>query len=158
MGESSIFLKQRSQINPRSSDGRKIHRYSGLIKCAECGAHFIAKIRTWGSRKYVEYTSTTAMAKNIAHRTEFTSLSLMSWCSEKFKISRKILLLRARSTMKKILALKQQSETLIMGKVTDKFRGEFYNSMIEKWENKIAELQKKISDCREYDKVCKQWQ
>ncbi len=58
----------------------------------------------------------------------------------------------------KILALKQQNETLIMGKVTDKFRGEFYNSMIEKRENKIAELQKKISDCREYDKVCKQWQ
>lgn len=43
----------------------------------------------------------------------------------------------------KILALKQQNETLIMGKVTDKFRGEFYNSMIEKRENKIAELQKK---------------
>lgn len=101
--KAQFLLKQRSQINPSSSDGRKIHRYSGLIKCAECGAHFIAKIRTWGSRKYVEYTSTTTMTKNIAHRTEFTSLSLMSWCSEKFKISRKRLLLRARSAMKKSL-------------------------------------------------------
>lgn len=45
-----------------------------------------------------------------------------------------------------------------MGKVTDKSRAEFYNSMIEKRENEIAELQRKISDCREYDKVCKQRQ
>ena len=58
----------------------------------------------------------------------------------------------------KILALKQQIEDLIMGKVTDKSRAEFYNKMIEKRENEIAELERKIHDCREYDKVCKQRQ
>lgn len=58
----------------------------------------------------------------------------------------------------KILALKQQIEDLIMGKVTDKSHTEFYDSMIEKRETEIAELQRKISDCREYDKVCKQRQ
>lgn len=50
------------------------------------------------------------------------------------------------------------SEDLIIVNVTDKTRIEFYNSMIEKRENEIAELQRKISDCREYDKVCKQQQ
>lgn len=45
-----------------------------------------------------------------------------------------------------------------MGKVTDKSRAEFYESMIEKRENEITELQKKIADCREYGKVCKQRQ
>ncbi len=45
-----------------------------------------------------------------------------------------------------------------MGKVTDKSRAEFYDNMIEKRENEIAELQRKISGCREYDRVCKQRQ
>lgn len=47
---------------------------------------------------------------------------------------------------------------MTIGKVTDKIRAEFYNSMIERRENEIAELQRKISDCREYDKVYKQRQ
>jgi len=58
----------------------------------------------------------------------------------------------------KITALKQQIEDLIMERILDKSRAEFYNSMIEKRENEITELQRKISDCREYDKVCKQRQ
>lgn len=45
-----------------------------------------------------------------------------------------------------------------MGKVTDRSRTEFYDSMIEKREKEISELQRKISDCHEYDKVCKQRQ
>ena len=46
----------------------------------------------------------------------------------------------------KILALKQQIEDLIMGKVTDKSRAEFYNNMIEKRESELAELERKIHD------------
>ena len=45
-----------------------------------------------------------------------------------------------------------------MGKVTDKSRADYYNSMIEKREAEITELQNKISECREYDRVCKQKQ
>lgn len=45
-----------------------------------------------------------------------------------------------------------------MGKITDKNRAEFYNSMIEKREAEIAELNNKICECRECDKVCKQKQ
>ena len=58
----------------------------------------------------------------------------------------------------KILALKQQIEDFIMERITDKSRSEFYNSMIEKREKEINVLQNKISECHEYDKVCKQRQ
>lgn len=57
-----FMLNQRSEINPRASGGRKLHRYSGLIKCAECGSHFIAKSRSWNGKEYVEYT------RNSDHR------------------------------------------------------------------------------------------
>lgn len=56
----------------------------------------------------------------------------------------------------KIAALKNQIEDLIMGKVTDKSRSEYYDSMIKKRENEIAELGQKISDSQKYDEVSRQ--
>ena len=43
----------------------------------------------------------------------------------------------------KIIGLKQQIEDLIMERITDKSRSEFYNSMIEKREKEIEVLQNK---------------
>lgn len=56
----------------------------------------------------------------------------------------------------KIVALKNQIEDLIMGKVTDKSRSEYYDLMIEKRENEIAELEQKIADSQKYDEVSRQ--
>ena len=179
--QTQCLLKQRSEIRPRSSGGRKLHRYSGLIKCAECGSHFVAKTRTWRGKEYVEYTcnSNHRYGKEYCtpHRIHESQLDYLVFGevqnlkeqiiaeSEKYdEIAKQWLKqkpaydLQIRQYAEKILALKQQIEDLIMGKVTDKSRAEFYNSMIEKRENEIAELQQKITDCREYDKVCKQRQ
>ena len=179
--QAQFLLKQRSEIKPRASNGRKIHRYSGLIKCAECGSCFIAKNRTWRGREYVEYTCNSNhrygkeyctphrihesqldelvfgeiqnLKERIVAESEKYDEIVKQWLKQKPSYD-----LQIRQYEEKIIALKQQIEDLIMGKVTDKSRAEFYDSMIEKRENEITELQKKISDCREYDKVCRQRQ
>ena len=46
---------QRAATRPRASGGRNIHRYTGIIKCAECGASLIARTRRWRGTEYVEY-------------------------------------------------------------------------------------------------------
>lgn len=61
-----------------------------------------------------------------------------------------------RRYTEKIVALKNQIEDLIMGKVTDKSRSEYYDRMIEKRENEIAELEQKIADSQKYDEVSRQ--
>ena len=179
--QAQFLLRQRSEIKPRSSGGNKLHRYLGLIKCAECGSHFVAKTRIWRGKEYVEYTcnSNHHYGKQYCtpHRIHELQLDELVF-GEVQNLKEKIIAesekydeivkqwlkrkpaydLQIRQNEEKILALKQQIEDLIMGKVTDRSRAEFYNSMIEKRENEIAELQKKISDCREYDKVCKQRQ
>lgn len=179
--QAQFLLKQRGKTKPRASGGNKIHRYSELIKCAECGSHFIAKTRSWRGKKYVEYTcnSNHRYGKQYCtpHRIHESQLDELVFGevqnlkekivaeSEKYDgIVKKWLKqkpaydLQIKQYEEKILALKQQIEDLIMGKVTDKSRAEFYDSMIEKRKNEIAELQKKITDCREHDKVCKQHQ
>lgn len=179
--QAQFMLKQRSEINPRASDGRKLYRYSGLIKCAECGSHFIAKSRSWNGKEYVEYTcnSNHRYGKKYCtpHRIRESQLDELVFDevqnlkekvveeSEKYEDIIKRLTkqkpvtdLQIKQYDEKITVLKQQIEDLIIERISDKSRTEFYNSMIEKREKKIAELQRKISDCRDYDKICKQRQ
>ena len=152
-----------------------------MIKCAECGSHFVAKTRTWHGKEYVEYTCNSNhrygkeyctphrihesqldelvfgevqnLKETIVAESEKYNEIVKQWLKQKPAYD-----LQIKQCEEKILTLKQQIEDLIMGKVTDKTRTEFYNSMIEKRENEVAELQRKISDCREYDKICKQRQ
>ena len=51
--QAQVLLESRLKNNARSKFGNVIHRYCGMIKCAECGASLIAKKRTvaghsWG--------------------------------------------------------------------------------------------------------------
>ena len=179
--KAQFLLGQRAEIKPRSSGGRKLHRYSGLIKCAECGSHFIAKTRTRRGKEYVEYTcnSNHRYGKSYCtpHRIRESQLNKLVFQevqnlrervveeSEKYEGIVKQWLkqkpayeLQIKQFNEKIAALKKQIEDLIMGKVTDKSRAEFYNNMIEKREAEITELNNKISECREYDKTCKRKQ
>lgn len=179
--QAQFLLKQRAEIKPRSSGGRKLHRYAGLIKCAECGSHLIAKTRKWNGRKYVEYTCNSnhryGKAYCTPHRIRESQLDelihqefdllreqvyvnsekyadiLKSWLKKKPAYD-----LQIKHHNEKILALRQQIEDLIMERISDKSRSDIYNSMIEKREREIEELQKRISDCRNYDQVCRQKQ
>ena len=179
--QAQFLLGQRAEIKPRSSGGRKLHRYSGLIKCAECGSHFIAKTRTWRGKEYVEYTcninhrygkeyctphriresqlnelvfqEVQNLRERVVAESEKYEEIVKQWIKQKPAYE-----LQIKQFNEKIAALKQQIEDLIMGKITDKNRVEFYNSMIEKREAEIAELNNKICECLEYDKACKRKQ
>ena len=37
-------------------NGNKLHRYTGIIKCADCGSSMIARKRKWRGNEYTEYT------------------------------------------------------------------------------------------------------
>lgn len=54
--QAQCMLEERAKIAPRSKNGKKLHRYAGLIKCADCGRGFVARTRKWRGCEYVEYT------------------------------------------------------------------------------------------------------
>ena len=45
---------------------------------------------------------------------------------------------------------------MIIERINDREHTQIFNNMITKREDEIAKLDKKISDLREYDKICKQ--
>lgn len=177
--QAQFLLEQRPKSNVRAGRGRIIHRYSGLIRCGDCGAILIAKRRTWQGKEYVEYTCNShhrygkqyctphrihqsqldeivnkqliyIRDKVVAESEQYEQI-IKEWVKKKPLYEQNI-----RRYTEKIAALKNQIEDLIMGKVTDRSRAEYYDNMIEKRENEIAELEQKISDSQQYNEISRQ--
>ena len=47
--QAQFLLSEKVSRNVRASSGKPCHRYTGLIKCAECGSSFTCKTRCWKS-------------------------------------------------------------------------------------------------------------
>lgn len=165
-----FLLKERSETKPRASGGNKIHRYSGMIKCAECGANLIARNRRQAGKEYVEYTCNSChrygkkyctphtvresqldelvadeiksfKEQVIAESKKYDSL-VKQWAKKKPLHEREI-----KQCNDKISALRQQVEDLIMDRVHDREHLQVYNEMIAKREE-IAEFEKRISELK----------
>lgn len=56
----------------------------------------------------------------------------------------------------RILVIKNRIEKIIMERISDREHAEVYNNNISKREEQIADLEKKISDCKIYDKISRE--
>ncbi len=55
--QAQMLLKNKAERNVRASSGKPHHRYTGLIKCGDCGSTFTCKIRKWRDKPdRFEYT------------------------------------------------------------------------------------------------------
>ena len=54
------------------------------------------------------------------------------------------------------MVIKNQIEEIIMERISDREHAEVYNNMISKREEQISDLEKKIADCKIYDKISKE--
>ena len=177
--QARFLLEQRSKINPRSQNGRKLHRYAGLIKCADCGSGFTARTRKWRGNEYVDYTCNSchrygkeyctphtirenqldelvenevkSLRDSILAESDKYDKIVKDWLRKKPLYEQQI-----QQNNDKILSLGQQIEDLIIERIGDREHASIYNNMITKREEEIAALEKKTAELREYDKVCKQ--
>jgi len=177
--QAQFLLGERAHISPRSKNGNKLHRYAGMIKCAECGSGFTARKRKLKDTEYVDYTCNShhrygkeyctphTIKENIldeivenevkslrdkilAESDRYDSI-IKDWLKKKPMYEQQI-----NANTDKIQTLKQQIEDLIMERIGDREHAEIYNEMIRKREEEIAALEKNTADLKEYDKVCRQ--
>ena len=176
--QAQILLESRLKNNARSKFGNVIHRYCGMIKCAECGASLIAKKRTVAGHSWVEYTCNSnhrygneyctahtireGQIDEIIHtelvllRQEILDSSkkydeiVKEWNKKKPKYDKMI-----KEFTEKIAILKTQIEGILMERINDREHAPMYNSMVEKREAEIAELTQKIEDCKRFDELSK---
>lgn len=169
-------IDSRKQSPVRAKNGAIIHRYSGLIKCAECGAILIAKWRGKEGSRYVEYTcnSNHRYGKQYCtpHRIhedqidELVSYELLclldklkaqsqkydrivkEWQKNKPKYEQRI-----QQYNDRIKLLREQVQDILMERINDKAHTEMYNEMISKREAEIKDLQKKVEEAKRFDEI-----
>lgn len=182
--DKATFEKVQAVINSRkknavrTKNGGVIHRYSGLIKCAECGAILVAKQRGSGDSKYIEYTCNSNhrygklyctphrihesqldkivseelfyLLDNIKAESQKYDKIVKDWHKNRPKYERRIGQYQSR-----IKLLNGQIQDILMERISDKSHTDMYNEMIAKREAEVRELEAKIEENLRYDEFSK---
>ena len=172
-------IESRMANTCRTKIGGTLHRYSGMIKCADCGAILIAKWRGKGDDRYVEYTCNShhRYGKQYCtpHRIHESQLDkcvtdelyrlrdrikedskryeriVREWQKNKPRFEQRI-----QQYTQRIDLLQEQIQQILMERITDKAHADMYSEMIKKREGEIKELKNRISECRRLDEVSSQ--
>lgn len=175
------LLNQRKSVNARAGTGRAILRYSGLLRCKDCGRTFVGKRIKLKDSERVEYICDTyfrygkehcsshvvreelldALITGELHRAkeqyqqnwDKLQTTLESWMPKQLQTTEKI-----KKLTLKIDGLEEEMEAILMERIRDKANAERYDRMIQKREEEIAAIKKQIAELENLDLVLKQRQ
>ena len=172
------LIESKKETNVRASSGNPYHRYTGLLKCGDCGCTFVAKIRKWGDKPdRVEYvcngyhrykgycTSHRVQEKDLDALVYKELLRLKSkaqdnwlaiedevkkWLSNKGNTNKKIRDYRAM-----IENLELEQENILIERIRDMQNRATYDRILEKRKVEIENLKTKIQDILNMEQTVK---
>ncbi len=173
-----FLLKERVDKNVRAGTKSTIHRYSGLLKCGNCGSCFVAKKRTLKGITRVEYVCNAyhryGKGYCTLHRIREETLDeylynellylksqaqnnwkaiqsdVENWAKQNNNLENKIQKLTEKSDL-----LEQDIESILMERIRDKPNEERYNRMIQKKETELSETNKQIEQFKNLETTIK---
>ena len=174
--EAQYLLEQRKAQNVRAAPDQRIHRYSGLLLCGDCGRSFVGKRIKLKSGDRVEYICGTYHRYGREHcgdhviREEFLDevirrellntkgqyqslwdkleTAMESWLPKTDSTAAQI-----RKQKDLIDALEDEVETILMERIQDKANAERFDRMIAKREEQIAQAKKRIAELENIGQV-----
>ena len=174
--EVQYLLEQRKAQNVRAAPDQRIHRYSGLLLCGDCGRSFVGKRIKLKSGDRVEYICGTYHRYGREHcgdhaiREEFLDEVIRQellntkgqyqslW--DKLETAMESRLPKTDSTAAQIRkqkdlieALEDEVETILMERIRDKANAERFDRMIAKREEQIAQAKKRIAELENIEQV-----
>ena len=175
------LLAQRKDVNVRAGEDRPILRYSGLLRCDDCGRTFVGKRVKLKERERVEYICDTYLRYGKEHcsshviREELLDYLIIEelkstkrlyeqnwndlqkmldhWMSQKVQTAEQL-----RKLNTKIGTLEEEMEAILMERIRDKANAERYDRMIQKREEEIAAIKRQISELENLDAALKKRQ
>ena len=174
--EVQFLIQQRKEQNVRAAPDQRIHRYSGLILCGDCGRSFLGKRIKLKAGDRVEYICSTYHRYGKEHcsahtiREEFLDevlkqellntknqyesmwdqleTAIESWLPKTDSTVAQI-----KKQKERIDALEEEVETILMERIRDKTNAERYDRMIAKREERIAQAKKRIAELENIGQV-----
>lgn len=171
--QAQFLLQKRVTDRVRAAPGQKIHRYTGIIECADCHSVCTARTRKLpqGGRR-VEYICNTyhrygkeyctthlireevlddlvykelLRVKKMAHANwEAIDALAKDWAAQKFNAERQINRLQER-----ISVLKNEVEQILMERIRDKAHADIYDVMLQKRDEAIQSAEQQINEYRD---------
>lgn len=164
----------------RPAKAGEVQMFAGLLYCSDCGhcltysqkqrkdgsyhgAYSCWMYKTHGKEYCASHTvrenqldaliedEVRGLRETILAESERYNKIVKDWVKKKPLYERQI-----QQLNDKILSLRQQIEDLIIERIGDREHAQVYNNMITKREEEISAIEKRITDLREYDKICKQ--
>lgn len=167
--QAQALLAERKEKNVRAGTNRGILRYSGLLRCKDCGRTFIGKRIKLKSGERVVYVCDTyhryGKEHCSSHMVDEETLDRligaeilrtkkmyeenwlrMEWLVEKWTPKASTASAKISKLQEHILLLEEEVEVILMERIRDKANAERYDRMIAKREEQIAETKKQIEE------------
>ena len=174
--EAQYLLEQRKMQNLRAAPDQRIHRYSGLLLCGDCGRSFVGKRIRLKSGDRVEYICSTYHRYGREHcgdhaiREEFLDEVIrrellntkgqyqsmwdkLETAVERWMPKTDSTAAQIRKQRELIEALEDEVETILMERIRDKANAERFDRMIAKREEQIAQAKKRIAELENIGQV-----
>ena len=174
--EVQFLIQQRKEQNVRAAPDQRIHRYSGLLLCGDCGRSFIGKRIKLKSGDRVEYICSTYHRYGKEHcsahaiREEFLDEVITQellntkeqyqalWGQLETAIEGWIpkadsTVAQIRKQKERIELLEEEVETILMERIRDKANAERFDRMIAKREEQILQAKKRIAELENIGQV-----
>lgn len=168
------MLKDNVERKVRAGQNAPHHRYTGLIKCGDCGSSFVCRRRVWKDSVRYEYTCNGyhryGKENCTAHRIDESTLDKLiydellsikeeaeanyktiesdvkSWLTKKNTAEKRI-----RGLTEQLVQCKNDQEQILLERIRDREHAEVYTAMLEKCEAEIRNLTAEIAAIRDYD-------
>ena len=171
--QAQFLLQKRVKDRVRAAPGQKIHRYTGIIECADCHSVCTARTRKLpqGGRRveYIcntyhrygkEYCTTHLIREEVLDDLVYKELLRVKkmayanweaidalakdWAAQKFNAERQIDRLQER-----ISVLKNEVEQILMERIRDKAHADIYDVMLQKRDEAIQSAEQQINEYRD---------
>ncbi len=174
-----MLLKNKAERNVRASSGKPHHRYTGLIKCGDCGSTFTCKIRKWrdkpdrfeytcnGYHRYgrenctshrireevldkLIYDELMQIKKSAERNYQSIEKDVKKWISQSGNLQNKLSILSAKLEQRK-----KDQQAILLERIRDKEHADIYTEMLENCEKDIAAHTAEIEALKNYDETVK---
>ena len=174
-----ILLNKKVKTNVRASKGKPFHRYTGLIKCGDCGSSFTCVVRRnkqmqeryeYVCNGYHRYGKTNCTSHCVREedldaliynelktvksklRNNYSHIEgdVKHWMSQKGSVERRISTLTT-----KLMQRKEDQQGILLERIRDKEHEDVYNEMLKKCETDIDNISSEIDSMQEFDTTIK---
>ena len=175
--QAQFLLSEKVRNNVRASSGKPCHRYTGLLKCADCGSSFSCKTRRWKNKPdryeyvcngYHRYGSENCTSHRIdeADLDNLIYEELMSikedaqknydsiesdvkrWLSQKNTAEKRI-----RELTAKLEQRKSDQQLILLERIRDREHTSVYDEMLVKCDTDIKALTEQIDAIKNFEET-----